>query len=54
MESNVDSVNHDVKALSKDAKELAHEAKELALNKSGELSKKYVEFLDSALTKARV
>lgn len=53
MESKVDSVNHDLKTLSKDAKELAHEAKELALHKSGEMSKKYVEFLDTALTKAK-
>jgi len=54
MEAKVDNITNDLKALSKDAKELAHEAKNHALNKSGELNKKYVEFLDSALSAAKV
>ncbi|MNJ96041.1 hypothetical protein D3C87_137590 [compost metagenome] len=53
MESKVDDISKDLKALSKDTKDLAREAKSQALEKTGELSKKYVEFLDSAIAAAK-
>lgn len=50
---NTETVTEDLKTLSKDASEMARNAKSDAMQKSGELSKKCMEFLDSALAAAK-
>jgi ElaB/YqjD/DUF883 family membrane-anchored ribosome-binding protein len=48
-----DSVNKDVKQLGKDASDVLQSAKDDAMAKSGELSKKCMAFLDSAIAAAK-
>lgn len=53
VEEKMDNVTSDLKNLSKDAKALANEAKSDAYEKTGELSKKCSEFLNSAVAAAK-
>lgn len=53
VETKADDVAKDVKNLSKDAKALASEAQEEMRQKTGELSKKCSEFLNSAIAAAK-
>jgi ElaB/YqjD/DUF883 family membrane-anchored ribosome-binding protein len=51
--ANTDAVADDVKKLSKDASEVVRNAKADAMEKTGELSKKCMAFLDSAIAAAK-
>lgn len=51
--TNAETVAQDLKTLGKDTSEMAHNAKQDAMEKSGELSKKGMAFLDSALVAAK-
>lgn len=53
VEEKMDNVSSDLKNLSKDAKALAREAKSDAYEKTGELSRKCTEFLNSAVAAAK-
>jgi ElaB/YqjD/DUF883 family membrane-anchored ribosome-binding protein len=51
--ADTDMINSDVKQLSKDTSDLLQNAKDEAIAKSGELSKKCMAFLDSAIAAAK-
>jgi ElaB/YqjD/DUF883 family membrane-anchored ribosome-binding protein len=51
--ANTDTITDDVKKLSKDASDVVRNAKADAVEKSGELSKKCMAFLDSAIAAAK-
>jgi ElaB/YqjD/DUF883 family membrane-anchored ribosome-binding protein len=51
--ANTDTITDDVKKLSKDASDVVRDAKADAVEKSGELSKKCMAFLDSAIAAAK-
>jgi ElaB/YqjD/DUF883 family membrane-anchored ribosome-binding protein len=51
--TNTDTITSDVKQLGKDASEVVRNAKADAMEKSGELSKKCMAFLDSAIAAAK-
>lgn len=53
MDTKLDDVTEDVKNLSKDAKALSDEMQEDVRQKTGELSKKCAEFLNSAMAAAK-
>jgi ElaB/YqjD/DUF883 family membrane-anchored ribosome-binding protein len=51
--ANTDTITDDVKKLGKDASDVVRNAKADAMEKSGELSKKCMAFLDSAIAAAK-
>ncbi|GGI54506.1 DUF883 family protein [Oxalicibacterium solurbis] len=53
MDTKLDDVTKDLKTLSKDAKALSNEAQDDLREKTGELSKKCTEFLNSAMAAAK-